>query len=137
MLPIFRVPESNNYPSTSCTCDRLYTSFRGAPGRIMKLEDMQDVIDDFGLPLRIGIEELIQKVVGLCVCGVCVCVVCVCACVCACVRGCTGACLRACVVCHVVYYVVCVCVCVCVCVFVFVFVFVCVRAYVHACMCVM
>lgn len=44
----------------------MYLLCRGAPGRIMKLEDMQEVIDDFGLPLHLGSAEPIQKTVRVC-----------------------------------------------------------------------
>ena len=35
------------YPPCTCTC-------RGAAGRLMRLEDTQTLLDDFGIPLQIS-----------------------------------------------------------------------------------
>lgn len=32
-------------------------SVRGAPGRLMKMEDMKVLMDDFGIPLTIGFDH--------------------------------------------------------------------------------
>ena len=52
---------------STCPCPACY---RGAPGRLMRLEDMQALLDDFGIPLQIGssssaTKKKVRRVVGV------------------------------------------------------------------------